>query len=75
MKPNINSVEVHQELCNNTNLLDGALVGASSLWPSIQALNPMQRYQLEKKKNVHQFQTHHLVSKTKNTCYQHFFQS
>jgi hypothetical protein len=33
MKPNINSVEVHPQLSNNGHPLDGALVGASSLWP------------------------------------------
>jgi hypothetical protein len=33
MKPNMNSVEVHPQLSNNGHPLDGALVGASSLWP------------------------------------------
>jgi len=34
MKSNINSVEVHPQLSNNGHLVDGALVGAGSLWPS-----------------------------------------
>ncbi len=34
MKPNINSVEVHPKLSNNGHPVDGALVGAGSLWPS-----------------------------------------
>jgi hypothetical protein len=33
MKPNINSVEVHPQLSNNEHPVDGALVGAGSLWP------------------------------------------
>jgi len=33
VKPNINSVEVHPELTNNGYRVDGALVGAGSLWP------------------------------------------
>ncbi len=33
MKPNINSVEVHPQLTYNGHPVDGALVGASSLWP------------------------------------------
>ncbi len=73
MKPNINSIEVHQELCNNTHQVDGALVGASSLSPSVQALHPMQAP--TRKKNLHQFQTHHPSSQTKDTCHQHSFQS
>jgi len=31
VKPNINSVEVHPQLSNNGNPVDGALVGAGSL--------------------------------------------
>jgi hypothetical protein len=34
VKPNINSGEVHSELCNNGHPVDGALVGAGSLWPN-----------------------------------------
>jgi len=34
MKPNINSIEVHPKLSNNGHPVDGALVGAGSLWPS-----------------------------------------
>jgi hypothetical protein len=34
MKSNINSVEAHPQLSNNGHLVDGALVGAGSLWPS-----------------------------------------
>jgi hypothetical protein len=30
---NINSVEVHPQLSNNRHPVDGALVGAGSLWP------------------------------------------
>jgi hypothetical protein len=33
MKPNINSVEVHPQLNHNGHPVDGALVGAGSLWP------------------------------------------
>jgi hypothetical protein len=33
VKPNINSVEVHPHLSNNRDPVDGALVGAGSLWP------------------------------------------
>jgi hypothetical protein len=33
VKPNINSVEVHPQLSNNRHPVDGALVGAGSLWP------------------------------------------
>jgi hypothetical protein len=32
VKPNINSVEVHPQLSNNGHPLDGAPVGAGSLW-------------------------------------------
>ncbi len=32
--PNINSVEVHPQLSNNGHPVDGALVGAGSLWPN-----------------------------------------
>jgi len=34
VKPNINSVEVHPQLSNNGHPVDGALVGAGSLWPA-----------------------------------------
>jgi hypothetical protein len=34
MKLNINSVEVHPHVSNNGHSVDGALVGAGSLWPS-----------------------------------------
>jgi hypothetical protein len=33
VKPNITSVEVHPQLSNNRHPVDGALVGASSVWP------------------------------------------
>jgi hypothetical protein len=33
VKSNINSVEVHPRLSNNRHPVDGALVGAGSLWP------------------------------------------
>ncbi len=33
VKPNINSVEVHPQLSNYWHPVDGALVGAGSLWP------------------------------------------
>jgi hypothetical protein len=33
VKPNINSVEVYPQLSNNRHPVDGALVGAGSLWP------------------------------------------
>jgi len=33
VKPNINSVDVHPQLSNNGHPVDGALVGACSLWP------------------------------------------
>jgi hypothetical protein len=32
MKPNINLVEVHPQLSNNGHPMDGARVGAGSLW-------------------------------------------
>jgi hypothetical protein len=32
MRPNINSVAVHPQLSNNGHPVDGALVGAGSLW-------------------------------------------
>jgi hypothetical protein len=34
VKPNINSVEVHPQLSTNGHPVDGALVGAGSLWPT-----------------------------------------
>jgi hypothetical protein len=33
VKPNINSVKVHPQLCNNRHPVDGVLVSAGSLWP------------------------------------------
>jgi hypothetical protein len=30
---NINSVEVHPQLINNSHIMDGAIVGAGYLWP------------------------------------------
>jgi len=33
VKPNVNSVEVHPQLSNDGHPVDGALVGAGSLWP------------------------------------------
>jgi hypothetical protein len=33
VKPNINSVEIHPQLSNKGHPVDGALVGAGSLWP------------------------------------------
>ncbi len=33
LKPNMNSVEVHPQLTNNEHPVDGAWVGAGSLWP------------------------------------------
>ncbi len=33
VKPNFNSVEVYPQLSNNGLPVDGALVGAGSLWP------------------------------------------
>jgi hypothetical protein len=33
VKPNITSVEVHPQLSNNRHPVDGALVGAGSVWP------------------------------------------
>jgi hypothetical protein len=33
VKPYINSVEVHPQLSHNGHPVDGALVGAGSLWP------------------------------------------
>ncbi len=35
VKPNINSVEVHPQLINKGHPVDGAMVGASSLWPDM----------------------------------------
>ncbi len=34
MKPNINGVEVHPQLSNNDHPVDGAVVGAGSMWPN-----------------------------------------
>jgi hypothetical protein len=39
MKANINLVEVHPQLSNNKHLVDGALVGASALWPYFSIAN------------------------------------
>jgi len=33
VKPNINPVEVHPQLRHNGHPVDGAVVGAGSLWP------------------------------------------
>jgi hypothetical protein len=33
MKPNMNSVELHPQLSNDGHPVDGAPVGAGSLWP------------------------------------------
>jgi hypothetical protein len=33
VKPNVNSVEIHPQLSNKGLPVDGALVGAGSLWP------------------------------------------
>jgi hypothetical protein len=33
VKPNINSIEVHLQLSNKDHPMDGALVGAGTLWP------------------------------------------
>jgi hypothetical protein len=38
MKPNINSVELHPQLSNDGHPVDGALVGAGSMWPLLQAV-------------------------------------
>jgi hypothetical protein len=38
MKPNINSVELHPQLSNDGHPVDGALLGAGSLWPSLEAV-------------------------------------
>jgi len=45
VKPNINSVEVHPQLSNNSHPVDGALVGAGSLWSKNRYLPALQRYQ------------------------------
>jgi hypothetical protein len=39
VKPNINSVEIHSQLSNNSHPVDGALVGAGSLWLLVRPLN------------------------------------
>jgi hypothetical protein len=45
MKSNINSVEVHpQQLRNNGHPVDGALVGAGSLWPSDPTLKYIENF-------------------------------
>jgi hypothetical protein len=36
VKPNINSVEVHPQLSNNGHPVDGAMVGAGSVWSPVQ---------------------------------------
>jgi len=40
VKPTINSVEVHPQLSNNGYPMDGALVGAGSLWPRLRRPPP-----------------------------------
>jgi hypothetical protein len=35
VKPNINSVEIHPQVSNNGHLVDGAPVGAGSLWEMV----------------------------------------
>jgi hypothetical protein len=35
MKPNVNWVELHPQMNNNGHPMDGALVGAGSLWPNL----------------------------------------
>jgi hypothetical protein len=42
MKPNINSVEFHPQLSTNGHPVDGALVGAGSLWPYISLISSHQ---------------------------------
>jgi hypothetical protein len=41
MKPGSNSVEGHPQLSHNGHPMDGALVGAGSLWPRRGALDPL----------------------------------
>jgi hypothetical protein len=38
VKPNINLVEVHPQLNNDGHPMDGALMGAGSLWPTFTPL-------------------------------------
>jgi hypothetical protein len=44
-EPNINWVEVHPQLSNNRYPVDGALVGAGSLWPLGGNMDLLQRVQ------------------------------
>jgi hypothetical protein len=46
VKPNINSVEVHPQLSNNGHPVDGALVGAGSLWPDRIISHTLQKRQI-----------------------------
>ncbi len=39
MKPGSNSVDDHPQLGHNRHLVDGALVGAGSLWPSLSCMS------------------------------------
>jgi len=36
VKPNINSLKVHPQLSNDGHPVDGALVGAGSVWPELE---------------------------------------
>jgi hypothetical protein len=45
VKPYTNSVEVHPQLSNNRHPVDGALVGAGSLWPTCSRLGNCLEFQ------------------------------
>jgi hypothetical protein len=46
MKPGSNSVEIHPQLTRNGHPVDGALVGAGSLWPPSALEHPLKGDQL-----------------------------
>jgi hypothetical protein len=39
VKPNIDSVEVHQQLNNNGHPVESALVGVDSMWPKLMVIH------------------------------------
>jgi len=64
VKPNINSGEVHSERCNNGHPVDGALVGAGSLWPNPKRKGRITKTNEERKeKTLAQIQTPSLTPK------------
>jgi hypothetical protein len=82
VKPDINRVEVHPQLSHNRHPVDGALVGAGSLWPIFCVLPLVAKFQKKKKEklNITRFYTKfqidsqkyrrmHKLFKTFDFCY------